>query len=549
MKTPTQGASLLKSAADDAGQLPQPGFRRMWLGPFVLLAGFATIGFAGLYTFDLFSVADGTLATSSVIDSFLQFDPDLVTDALPSLGMTNVAVVGLVLTVVAIIVQLSSERYTGVAMMFMRDPINITVLSFYVVASLFAVWLSVSLKADFVPRGALIFMLLATSFGLALMLPYFTYVFWFLEPGNIIDRIRHKAADLATQGGKSPSAQESADMQLEMLQLMEEITDIANNSIHGRDKIITSRAVDCLRTFVLEFMAHKPKPGHHWYQIGEGIRKNPDFVAMDAESMQNLESSRCWVEWKVLRQYLGVCNEALHSMQDINYLIAINTRYIGEAAASIGEDEVVDMSFRFMNSYLRAAINAGSVRTAYNILHQYRMLIESMLSAGRGDAALKGVNHLKYYGHLAFDAGIEFIAETVAYDLSALCQYAHSNGLPEHDRIAKQFLDMDRPTRGHREERSLRGVRIAQVKLATYYVSVGEEKTARLIAADMITDTPESLHAIRDELERADSLYFWEIIDRGRNFEYLPPELRAQLPLFFSWLNAPLPPRRRATDR
>ncbi len=37
--------------------------------------------FAGLYTFDLFSVVDGTLATSSVIDSFLQFDPDLVTDA------------------------------------------------------------------------------------------------------------------------------------------------------------------------------------------------------------------------------------------------------------------------------------------------------------------------------------------------------------------------------------------------------------------------------------------------------------------------------------
>ena len=35
-----------------------------------------------------------------------------------------------------------------------------------------------------------------------------------------------------------------------------------------------------------------------------------------------------------MRQYLGIYNEALGSMRDINYLIAIDTRYIGEAAAS-----------------------------------------------------------------------------------------------------------------------------------------------------------------------------------------------------------------------
>ncbi len=34
-----------------------------------------------------------------------------------------------------------------------------------------------------------------------------------------------------------------------------------------------------------------------------------------------------------MRQYLGIYNEALATMRDINYLIAIDTRYIGEAAA------------------------------------------------------------------------------------------------------------------------------------------------------------------------------------------------------------------------
>jgi hypothetical protein len=30
---------------------------------------------------------------------------------------------------------------------------------------------------------------------------------------------------------------------------------------------------------------------------------------------------------------------------------------------------------------------------------------------------------------------------------------------------------------------------------------------------------------------------FWEIIDRGRNFEFMPPEQRKCMSVFFSWLN------------
>lgn len=157
-----------------------------------------------------------------------------------------------------------------------------------------------------------------------------------------------------------------------------------------------------------------------------------------------------------------------------------------------------------------------------------------MLSGSHGNYAIKAVNHLKYYGHLAFDSGLGFIAETVAYDLSALCQYAHSEQVPEHERVLKLFLDREKPTRRHLQERSLPGARKAQAKLAAYYLSTNEESFARMLATDMVGDSPELLHVIRNELENADSLYFWEIIDRGRNFEYLPPEKKGQLALFFS---------------
>ena len=54
-------------------------------------------------------------------------------------------------------------------------------------------------------------------------------------------------------------------------------------------------------------------------------------------------------------------------MPDINYLIAIDTRYVGEAALDARRSPVVELAFRFMNSYLRAALNARAVRTAYNV--------------------------------------------------------------------------------------------------------------------------------------------------------------------------------------
>jgi len=236
-------------------------------------------------------------------------------------------------------------------------------------------------------------------------------------------------------------------------------------------------------------------------------------------------------------------------MQDINYLIAIDTRYIGEAAADRDQPELVRMVLRFMNSYLRAAINQRNTRTAYNVLHQYRMLIESLLRLNQREAAEQGVAFLKYYGHIAFEEDLTFVTETVAYDLGALCKFAHRKELPSEDYILRQFLDLDRPTHGRRQARGLIGVRKAQTKLAAYYLSVDAEDKAKLIADDMVTETSDLLHTVRDDLAGVETPHFWEIVDRGHNFEFLPPEERGQLDRFFNWLDEAPPPRRRSTDQ
>ena len=83
------------------------------------------------------------------------------------------------------------------------------------------------------------------------------------------------------------------------------------------------------------------------------------------------------------------------------------------------------------------------------------------------------------------------------------------------------------------QEASLRGVRKAQVKLATYYLVRGDDVRARRVYEDMAGENPTRMASIRDELFAVQSSEYWEIIDRGANFDYLSPERRLQLEVFF----------------
>ncbi|HEU4538704.1 MAG TPA: DUF2254 family protein [Polyangiaceae bacterium] len=519
-------------------------WRRQWLAPMALLTALALAVFAALYYADYaFSPAPPGARDAGPLDRYFSFSADLISDAASALGAMIAAVLGIVITVVSIVVQLSAARYPKVATMFFRDRTNRSVISFYVAACVCGVWLSFGLHPDFVPRLTLMATLGLTTSGLAMMGPYFAYVFRFLEPANIVERVRQNAVRTAARGARD--AEHADALQHATLVALEELTDVASHCINGRDKLTATSAVDALRDFALAYLPLKGGARPEWFRLGPQLRKNPDFVAMDPESLDDLEGRRTWVEWKVMRQYLGIYNEAAAGgMRDISYLVAIDTRYLGEAAAARGDAELVALVLRYMNSYLRATLNARDVRTAYNVLNQYRLLVELLLRSGLNDLAVEAVGHMKYYGHVSLDLKLSFVAETVAYDVCALCMLAHELGCPREPDLLRAFLDLDRDSTERGQEQGLKGVRKAQVKLAAYYLSAGEDERAEHIRRDMETESRERLQAIRYELERVTSKDFWEIIDRGRNLEYLPPSQRDAMRRFFESLGVTGPPPR-----
>jgi hypothetical protein len=139
-----------------------------------------------------------------------------------------------------------------------------------------------------------------------------------------------------------------------------------------------------------------------------------------------------------------------------------------------------------------------------------------------------------YYAHIAYVKQVYFIAEIVAYDVSMICETAYLQKTDYQDQVVALLLEVDEVPDDKAQLETLRGVRKAQIKLATFYLCKGETEMATRIRQDMADEPVERLVSIKMELESVQSATFWELEDRGYNFEFLAPERKAQLDNFLA---------------
>lgn len=504
--------------------------RRIWMTPVLVLAGATTLMLGVPFAFDWVHRPDAQGGLNP-IQLVLNYDLETLQNALGNLAQTVAALLGILITVVAIVVQLAATRYTPrVTELFLRERTNFLVLGFFVASCVMAIWVSLSVGNGFLPKASVVASVVATSLCLLLMIPYFVWVFDFLDPEKVVSRIQDDALEAASMPiGNVEKAQ------TRVLDAVENLADIAVAAVGSQDKIISARAVDAMRQLMVSYIGTKTKLPPAWSHPGERVRENPDFVSMDPEALQDLVQDNLWLEWKVLRQYQAIYSEALKDNPDMNYLLAIDTRYLGEAAIDNDLDAVIELVLKFFNTYMRATLNKKQVRTAYNVMNQYRQLVEAIVRSGRHGLVSEIAAYFRYYGQIANGLGLGFVTETIAYDLATLCELSHREESQVHDALLASLLELDREAESEAQEAALRGVRKAQLRLATYYLLHGDEAAARRIHVDMKHERPERLVSIRNELMRIKSKDFWEVIDRGANFDYMNDERKAQLRTFFSW--------------
>ena len=475
-------------------------------------------------------VLDGGLALLSQPDLWLSgLQGDAALDRVANAAEVVAGVLAIAITVVAIVVELAANRYTHrITQLFVRERANQVVLAFLVLTTIVCLWVSIApLEQIANARVAPTLAMVMVTTCLLLLLPYFLFLFRFLAPRNIIARIAAQALDAARAGHRG-----------EMLEAIEELEDMARGAHQHRDRSIALASADALADVIRNYRPLRDTLPPSWFAIDDDLARDPDFVALAPSAVTELETQRIWLEAKILRQYLSLFEEGLGEDRDLGNLIALNTRSLANEHADEGP-ELPDLAGRFFNSFLRVALRAGDLRTAYYVCDQYRGLAEDALARGDGERVRRIVAHLHEYGDFAYDLDMAFLLEVVAWDIGALIERAAETLPGEVDALLDRFLQVDRASEGGEHEERLTGVRRTQVQLATFFLAADDEARARRIADDMRGEDRPRLEAIRDGLHAETSEQYWEITDRGINFRYLPPDRREQLARFFELLDTP----------
>ena len=111
-------------------------------------------------------------------------------------------VLGIAVTVVAIIVELAANRYTSrITELFFRARINKFVMSFFVISCVQCIWVAFQTSdvLRYKPVVGTHVALGSVTLSLLLLLPYFVFVFDFLNPQNVIRRLRQHVVDEITE--------------------------------------------------------------------------------------------------------------------------------------------------------------------------------------------------------------------------------------------------------------------------------------------------------------------------------------------------------------
>ena len=495
--------------------------RSAGLRSFALLLGLALLLLAAA------SWLEGSAAWRQPLRWLASLDSEAALSVLAGSAQIVAGVLAILITVVAIVVELAANRYTHrITQMFVRDRVTTAVMSLFVLTTVLCVWLAVALSGDVgeapvMPRGGFLLAMGLMTACLLILLPYFAYVFHFVSPHEVIRRIRVESlAEVRGAGG-------AREAKRAVIDAVEELEDVARGAMQNSDRGIAMAAIEALTELLGDVARQRRELPPDWFVLDDVIARDADFVSMAAPALQAIAQEGTWFEAKILRQCRELFVDACGNARDVASMIAIHTRRLGEEFA-LAHPPLLEQCQRAFNSYLRASLNARDMRTGFYVLHQYRLLGESLLSQGLEPAVLEIASRIRFYGRTASASELPFLLEVAAYDLSNLIEAA-AEKTAVRDALLEVLLAID-----HEGAENLLGVRKAQVQLATFFLARGDVAPARRIASDLAGERRGLLLAAREELENELSPHYWEINDRAVNFSYLPPERRAKLGEVFS---------------
>jgi len=458
-------------------------------------------------------------------DAFLSaFLAEGLESALDPLGEVLAAVLGISLTVVAIVVQLAAQRYPAkIVDLFMYDRLNIVTFAFMASSCIFVVVAPAIASTGSHPWVAGLAVVLAIT-NFSILLPYFGHVFSFLEPTNIISEIELRLRNHLERARTHDDIEAS---QRVVAAGVDRIADNCMAAVAQSDRNLAIHSVVTLEDILTKYVREKRTFPKAWMQVDWNFSGT-----LAQEFADEIIERGTWLEAKALMEFERILRRALEEMNEVVSQLSRSTRIVGETALEAKEFETVELCIRFFNTFVRHGLNRRNVRAVYNVLYEYRRFALSLIGH-RPEDTIRIVEYLVYYGRTATDMGLPFVTVTVAHDVRVICEAAHRDATLDLKKVLDLFLKLDQPVDGKAHEVALIGVRKAQSILGAYLLKEGLNDLANTIREDMANDDQERLKDAWDEILAIRDRKFWEITDRGLNFDYVDDDLRPWISKFF----------------
>ena len=406
---------------------------------------------------------------------------------------------------------------------FLKDRVNAGVLGLVVFAAVENAWTAYLIRDGFVPSFALQCAFCLLVFCSAALLPYVYYVFRFLHPNTLLQRLELQFEDALASAMRHPKR-----LAYERARVAESLEHIGNIAIRSVDRSDRSTAIECVATverLARTYWGLKERLPAAWFQAEHQL-----FLSFSSEAVEEFSANRSWVEMKLFSQLRLMIGASVLRFHDLASRAAKALRRLGLEPQAAGDPMLREAVTEFFNTFVRMTIAARDPRSAFTVLGQYRRYAEG-LNATHPSLALEIAFYFAYYGRIARETGIAFVAEAVAHDIGRLVRRAWEAETPNRQQLLDRFLDYDADA----QPPSI-GAHKAHAILASYFLHMGLTDPAKLIRRRLASLPPPLLGRLRKELPRVKREKYWEVNERRMNMEYVAPEQREILRMFLEEL-------------
>ena len=484
------------------------------------LSGFALVAVAAMLVV-VFGFLDSTHYTS-IRDLFTP-DPPAAAGILGVVGGAEGVTLSIVILVVVFGIQMTSSRYSPrIIGLFTTNPLNALVLGFALASILYTFLVRGEVKVGYVPMWSVGAAVALGVINFAIVFPYIGYIFAVMRAETLVNSIRNRARRHLAH---AVAGKRIGKYRNDLLTSINQVTDIALGSVQLGDMPVCLLTIGVLGDFLAQDYSKVKKGfGPEWFQVGHA-----ELPGDSDQIVAEVNRAHTWVEYTVLSSFVHLVGLTPAHRKEAVHAIAVATRDIGLAAIDRGDPEVAELTVRFFNTYLRAALNQSAPTFASTTMNEYRRLAIGALE-WRPDISVEAASHVLRYGRHFDEAGMPAIFGAAAEDVADLAIEARSRD-PEVTRrlaglLVRNLLELIPNARPI----GLNGLFKAVAKLAFWAMASDSKDIANILVDGIAAAPPEFVDAALDRMEVMQNGLFWEVNERVVAFDWVEEPLRAEIP-------------------